>query len=510
MYFTATKYYLLLFLSLIFTFNNVYCQNGLKVQSAAILNIPNGSSLFVIGDINLSNNSTLNNSGVITSFKTDLHTANFIDSNTTLYNYGVGKFIFTGTDSQIINSTNQFEQIEVSNNINLASNVKANVWHLNSGKVNTGSFMAIATSSSESAVIASSTNINFSSCWVNGNLQRSIIPTSVNNYQFPVGDASKVKLLEMDNLTLNPLVGVSSITASFGPKPGNDVGLNVTELSTPYYAVNNGGVWYLTPNANPTSGKYDLKLYFNGFTGLANNSFGILRRPDASATAIEWQIPAGGTLPIANTAGRMTSDGFARRNNITTFSQLGIGMSLVPLPLQLLNFYAVKKDKTVLLQWSTANETNTSHFEIFRGVQTTSLQYLAKVTANGVLTNNNYSYTDVNPLDGINFYQLKIFDKSSSFKVSPTAKVNFNKESLLTVYPNPIIGNILLVECGDNKNINAVKLITVDGKQVSCNFTRQLNSQINIILPTAIAKGIYTLQLYQTAGESLSTKILIQ
>jgi hypothetical protein len=37
-----------------------------------------------------------------------------------------------------------------------------------------------------------------------------------------------------------------------------------------YTSVNNGGVWYLTPDASPSSGKYALQLYFTGFAGLAD------------------------------------------------------------------------------------------------------------------------------------------------------------------------------------------------------------------------------------------------
>jgi hypothetical protein len=286
--------------------------------------------------------------------------------------------------------------------------------------------MAVATSSLASSVQADITNTNFSNSWINGNLRRFINPAAVNNYQFPVGDATRVNIAEMDNLIATPLTGISYITTSFGPKPGNDAGLNVSENGTAYTSVNNGGVWYLVPDANPTGGKYDLKLFFNGFTGLADNSFGILRRPDASAVAIDWIVPAGSVLPSAGSLGRTVAGGYARRNNIATFSQLGIGSTLSPLPLQLLNFYAVKKDKTVVLQWTTASEINTSHFELYKGNQPVALQYLDKVTAAGLsTTNTSYTYTDNQPLQGLNFYQLKMIDKNNSYTLSNIVKVNF-------------------------------------------------------------------------------------
>ena len=174
-----------------------------------------------------------------------------------------------------------------------------------------------------------------------------------------------------------------------------------------YSSVNSNGVWYITPDANSTSGKYDLKLYLNGFTGLTDNNFGIVRRPDASVNASDWMIPVGSALPPVSNGGRTVAGGYARRRNISTFSQFGIGTTLTTLPLQLLNFNAVKKDKHVLLQWTATNEINASHFEIYKGAQPSSIKYLDKINATGISGTNNYDYNDLNPLQGLNYYQLK-------------------------------------------------------------------------------------------------------
>ena len=69
-----------------------------------------------------------------------------------------------------------------------------------------------------------------------------------------------------------------------------------------------------------------MQLYFNGFTALTDNLFGILRRNDGSSNAADWKVAAGSALETYNGLGRKVSDGFARRINISTFSQLGIGM----------------------------------------------------------------------------------------------------------------------------------------------------------------------------------------
>jgi len=502
------KRYTILFCLFVFVMNaGLKAQYVLRSASGATLTVQNGAAININGGIVLDNGSVLSNAGTITITKPVADKADFIDSTTTAYNYGTGKFVFSGTGAQNINSINQFDRIDVDNaGLNFTSNVKSNNWYLKSGKINTGAFTAIATGTSANAIQADATNSNFTSSWFNGKLQRFITPATVNTYQFPVGDAAKVNLAEMDNLSLVPLTGVTAVTTSFGPKPGTDFGLNVVENGAAYTAVNNGGVWYLTPNANPVSGQYDVKLYFNGFTGLTDNSFGILRRDDGSVNASEWIVPLGSSLPANGTPGRTVTGGFARRNNISTFSQLGIGTSFGALPVQLLSFYAIKKDKTILLQWTTTSEINNSHFELYKGAQPASMQYLDRVAAGGP-GNHNYDFTDFKPLKGLSFYQLKMVDKNNSFKLSETVKVNVETINSLAVYPNPVSGNMLLVEYNGGK-LNQVKLITADGKQLLCKFLFQNSGQFKVSLPAGLAKGSYTLQLATDDGLRNTTLII--
>ena len=489
--------------------DSLFAQAVVQATSGAVITVQTGTSFNTNGGINLAANSTLKNAGTVILNKTAAGTADFTDNTIAAYSYGIGKFVFTGQGQQGLGSINQFERIDVNNSgLNLFSNIKANTWYLKSGAVATGLFFAEATSAAANAIQADITNTNYTNSWINGSLRRYITPSTVDNYIFPVGNASNVYIAEMDNLLANPLTGVSNVAASFGPKPGNDVGLNAAELGTTYSAMNSGGVWYLSPDLNPTGGVYDLKLYFNNFTGLNDNRFGILRRPDASSVASEWIVPVGSVLPNAGSMGRIVSGGYARRNNISTFSQYGIATSLAALPLDLLNFYAVRKNKNVLLQWTTANETNTSHFELYRGSQPTALQYLGQVAATGSSsTNQTYGFTDLNPLNGLNFYRLKIVDKDNSYKMSGFEKINFDDNASINIYPNPVINNMLFVDYSGEK-IKDIRLVAVDGKQLTCNFTMQNNNQLKVSVPSTIAKGTYLLQLYTDDGVKNATVII--
>lgn len=209
----------------------------------------------------------------------------------------------------------------------------------------------------------------------------------------------------------NNVSGLLFLTASFGPKPGTDTGLIVTENGASYTNINDGGVWYLDANAAVSNGNYALQLYLNGFIGLTDNQFGILRRPNASNNAADWVVPTGSTLEPVSGAGRKVIDGYAKRNNITTFSQFGIGMTSEALPVTLLNFFAVRKNMaSVKLNWSTATETNNKGFEIERRLDNEN-QFSLRDFVSSKATNGNsqlilkYLYNDINPFSGVTYYR---------------------------------------------------------------------------------------------------------
>jgi hypothetical protein len=107
-------------------------------------------------------------------------------------------------------------------------------------------------------------------------------------------------------------------------------------------------------------------------------------------------------------------------------------------PLTLLSFDAFKNKNKVDLKWTTTNEINTAHFEIERsinGVQFIKIGSVNSANSSGI---NNYSFEDLQPLKGLNFYRLKQVDIDGSFKHSNINKVLFeNFGDAVNIYPNP-------------------------------------------------------------------------
>ncbi len=504
-----------LVLGLLFVCVAASAQEVLHVTRDAMLSLANGATLGLKGGMTLDNGSTLVNKGAITLFRNAVSGgADFTDGSITPYSYGTGKLVFNSTASQSIQTIDSFQRIEVNTaGLQLSSDVHSKNWYLISGVVTAGNYHAIVTSSADTAVESDPTNVGFVHSWIDGSLRRYLDP-SVSQYSFPVGPGANTNRVVLDNLRANPLAGITYIDAHFSAKPGNDAGLLLSEDGTPYTMVNSAGVWTLTPDVEPASGAYDLLLYFDGFAGLQDNQFAILRRPDGSADARDWAIPAGGTLPPEGAPGRTIASGYARRNGITTFSQFGIGMTQTPLPIILTAFEARRVGKTTIdLTWTTSIESNNKGFDVEERTDADTLfRYRAFVPSAAINGNSNtvlsYQHTDTNSYTGISYYRLRQEDLDGRFTYSAIRAVNGSGDLSVSVllFPNPNNGQFKIRLQGISSP-RIVRIFDARGAVV-----RLLTvSQGSDLLVGGLTSGAYIVQVVDAfgAGKTFNEKVLI-
>ena len=493
-----------------------YSQEILKVQSGASITLEAGAEITVLGGITLDDGSSLTNNGIITIKQNGASgAADFFDNSIAAYSYGSGKFVFNGPGGHTIYSNNNFGRIDVdAADFTLSSTITANKWWLANGKINTGGNMAIVLGTAATDLEAGPANPNFVNSWINGTLRRYINPAAVNNYQFAVGGSSTRNFAEMDNITTGALTGVQYIDASFGPKPGTDAGLVASENGTQYIAVNPGGVWHFVPDHTPGAGKFDLKLFFNGFTGLSDNTFAILERPDMSANAAEWNVPAGSSLSPSNGAGRLVPDGYALRKDIAVFGQFGIGELFGALPVSLTSFNARRLSKqNVLISWETKTESHNKGFGIER-----RLENETSFTTNGFINSKapngnssislDYDFTDNNGYSGITYYRLKqtdMDDRDYYSAIKAVKGLDGNAVSIM-LWPNPNKGQFSIRIDGNTGKKQA--LITDIRGRVVKQIDITGNQQVNIYNLTA---GAYIITIPNAFGqnENFKEKVLV-
>jgi hypothetical protein len=150
----------------------------------------------------------------------------------------------------------------------------------------------------------------------------------------------------------------------------------------------------------------------------------------------------------------------------------------------------------VQLNWQTSSETNTSLFEIERSNDGNKFSKLAQINASGnSSTTKNYSYTDQQPLQGINFYRLKMIDLDGKFTYSKTVTVKMEgSNTTLQLFPNPA-KNILNVQINAGNEKATIQIIDMSGRKVkeekiTLNGTTTVSVDIN-----NLPKGTYNLLL---------------
>lgn len=482
-------------------------QEVLRVQSGAVVTVQAGAQVTVLGGVNLVSGSTLTNNGTITvRGNGPSGSGDWTDNTGTPYNHGAGTFVFNRTGGiQSINSVNTFERLEINNGgLNLASNINSNNWRLVNGAINTGSFRAIVLNTALAGVEAGAGNTNFVNSWFNGNLRRHISPSTVNNYSFPLGNGTRSNVAEMDNLVASPLVGVTYIDAFFAPKVGTDVGLAVAEGGSVYTSIHDGGIWHLNPNAQPSGGRYNLKLYFNGFTALSDNQFTILRRAEGSSSGTDWSVPAGSAVNPNGGVGRMVGNGFAQRNNIAAFSEFGLGVLAAPLPVTLTRFDADRMNSLkVNLTWETSTEQNNKGFFIERRLDNetvfTSKDFVYSLAPGGNSSDEiNYRYIDANGYGGITYYRLKQVDLDNRAHYSLVKAVSGYGETTVSVmiWPNPNQGQFSIKIDGVTESKQAF-ITDITGKAVQ-KLVVQASQQVNV---RGLSAGTYILSIPNAFGK---------
>lgn len=127
---------------------------------------------------------------------------------------------------------------------------------------------------------------------------------------------------------------------------------------------------------------------------------------------------------------------------------------------------------------------------------------VGKVAAANV---NEYSFTDVNPLSGMNYFRVVSVDADGKKGFSSVAKVTMNAiASSINVYPNPVIGNNIHLETTmQGKGIYYISIKnqlgqTIDNRKVD--FTGNQQS-MDLNLSGKLTSGVYTLEVTNPIGE---------
>lgn len=183
----------------------------------------------------------------------------------------------------------------------------------------------------------------------------------------------------------------------------------------------------------------------------------------------------------------------------------------ITLPIELLSFTAENVAGGVMLTWKTATELNNDYFTIERSSNGIDYEDIATVKGSGTTKEiMSYEFTDTSPLNGRSYYRLTQTDFDGKFETfKPVAvEVELSQEPLLSVFPNPITGNIINVYFSKPEE-GALELLDNRGNKILGEMTDGFSDNIQLALNTTLPPGLYYLK-YKTANTSETIKLLKQ
>jgi hypothetical protein len=214
---------------------------------------------------------------------------------------------------------------------------------------------------------------------------------------------------------------------------------------------------------------------------------------------------AGGYTATMGIAAGDGVNGYAvgTRNQSSSYSITNEAWSLVTpsstLPIKLKSYDARKVLSTALLEWSTDFEENNSHFSIERSVNGRDFKQIAKINSKGnTSAGHQYSYTDVNPLNGKNYYRLVQYDLDGKSVYYGIKLVNFELASQIKIMPNPIADNFSISIQSLQTSDVQITVFDMHGRKVAA-LTKSLRTGTNVIpvVSTEWASGFYTVKIDQ-------------
>nr|MDQ3101622.1 CotH kinase family protein [Bacteroidota bacterium] len=137
-----------------------------------------------------------------------------------------------------------------------------------------------------------------------------------------------------------------------------------------------------------------------------------------------------------------------------------------PLPIELVSFDGKKVASDVHLDWITATELNSSHFNIERRTSDdVGWQVIDRVEAAGNSVHTiEYRSIDGSPANGINYYRLHQVDIDGTFSYSHVVAVEFQDDAmdLLQIWPNPTNNDVTISNISD-QDLH-IDLVAADGR----------------------------------------------
>ena len=342
-----------------------------------------------------------------------------------------------------------------------------------------------------------SVNSGNANSFIQGSLRRFI--NGLGSYNFPVGNAAKG--YQLANVNFTSVTTIDNLEAEFLNYATIPAATNISECNSRYnYPALNNGKWQfaafnssMTQISGDGNGQYTMTLY--NLAGSYSNNAGSAWTIQKDSTGTGQWVIIGNCL--SSTVNQVS------RSGMTGFTSFGTAQGGITLPIQLIDFAGRNEGSHNILEWTTASEENNDYFTLFRSSDGKNFEPIARQQGAGNSTSlRNYSYIDLKPLTGSNYYQLyqTDFDGKESHSDVILVKTTIRDFSVVGVRPNPNKGRFSIDFNAESQGTGNVKITDLTGRTVAelpVRMERNSNN-FHIDLP-GLSAGLYSISVREDA-----------
>ncbi|XZF16086.1 GEVED domain-containing protein [Chitinophagaceae bacterium MMS25-I14] len=182
-----------------------------------------------------------------------------------------------------------------------------------------------------------------------------------------------------------------------------------------------------------------------------------------------------------------------------------------PLSVELISFDAEPQNNTSVLNWTTAAEKNSDHFEIEYSTNGKTFTQVGSVKSQGTTElTSTYQFVHTKPQSGLNYYRLRMVDLDGTAQYTEVRTVrigNLNSGHII-IQPNPTSGNTQLVLPAALSEKGGVVVYNSVGTVVyKADAANQQSVQINL---SGFAAGLYHVIIMDGDNAVYRDKIILQ
>jgi hypothetical protein len=160
---------------------------------------------------------------------------------------------------------------------------------------------------------------------------------------------------------------------------------------------------------------------------------------------------------------------------------------------------AYLKNSGIQIDWSSQTDKAIENYQVEKSGNARDFEKVAFVPAKDNAATNNYSWFDASPYAGLQYYRVKMVDKSGEVHYSKVVKVAFMRTGEMTILSNPVKDNVIALRLAEMETGQyTVQLFNNAGQALYTGTLKHANNSAQtyyLPVSVSVSKGMYRLQL---------------